>query len=218
MVTIPQAIDKILKQRPMLLEGLAQEIINLSSLARKIQPEVEEILHKEIKTGAVVMALKRFNPQPKIALTRRVASMVKNIGDITVRSNLASYTFLNSSAITEAQAKLIRQIMSDNSIFYTISQGVFETTLIISTSFASQVEDIFKKETIISHANDLSSITLRLPPENKKVPGLYHYIFSRITWEGINVYEVISTTHEFSIIVKNTDVEEAFSVLKNLKN
>ncbi|MCF8372009.1 MAG: aspartate kinase [Bacteroidales bacterium] len=218
MVTIPQAIDKILKQRPMLLEGLAQEIINLSSLARKIQPEVEEILHKQIKTGAVVMALKRFNPQPKIALTRRIASMVKNIGDITVRSNLASYTFLNSTAITEAQARLIRQIMTNNSIFYTISQGVFETTLIISTSFAPQVEEIFKKETIISHAHDLSSITLRLPPENKKVPGLYHYIFSRITWEGINVYEVISTTHEFSIIVNNTDVEEAFSVLKNLKN
>lgn len=218
MVTIPQAIDKILKQRPMLLEGLAQEIINLSSLARKIQPEVEEILHREIKTGAVVMALKRFNPQPRIALTRRVANMVKNIGDITVRSNLSSFTFLNSAAITEAQAKLIRQIMLNNSIFYTISQGVFETTLIISTSFSTQVEEIFRNETIISQAHDLSSITLRLPSENKKVPGLYHYIFSRITWEGINVYEVISTTHEFSIIVKNADVEEAFSVLKNLKN
>ena len=105
----------------MLLEGLSQEIINLSSLARKIQPEVEEILHKEIKTGAVVMALKRFNPQPKIALTRRVANMVKNIGDITVRSNLASYTFLNSAAITESLAKLIKQIMRNNTVFYTMS-------------------------------------------------------------------------------------------------
>ncbi|MEA3446103.1 MAG: aspartate kinase [Bacteroidota bacterium] len=217
MVTIPQAIDKILKQRPMLLEGISQEIINLSSLARKIKPEVEEILQKDIKTGAVVMALKRFNPHPKIALTRRVANMVKNIGDITVRSNLVSYTFVNSSDITEAQSKLIKQILKNNSVFYTISQGVFETTLIISNSFTKIVEEIFKNETIISHAGDLSSITLRLPQENKKVPGLYHYIFSRITWEGINVYEVVSTTHEFSIIVNNNDVEEAFSVLKNLK-
>ena len=218
MVTIPQAIDKILRKRPMLLEGLSQEIINLSSLARKIQPEVEDILKKDIKTGAIVMALKRFNPDPKIAITRKVASMVKNIGDITVRSNLASYTFLNSTDITEAQSKLMKQIVRNNSVFFTISQGVFETTLIISKSFAQEVEEIFKKEKMINHAHELSSITLRLPSENKKIPGLYHYIFSRITWEGINVYEVISTTHEFSIIVHNADVEEAFSVLKNLKN
>ncbi len=218
MVTIPQAIDQILKKRPMLLEGLSQDIINLSSLARKIKPEVEAILHKEIKNGALIMALKRFNPQPKIAIIRRVANIVKNMGDITVRSNLASYTFTNSNSISEAQSKLIRAIIENKSAFYTISQGVFETTLIISESLVNFVNDIFSKESTISSALNLSSITLRLPQENRKVPGLYHYIFSRLTWEGINVFEVISTTHEFSIIVKNCDVESAFSVLKNLKN
>jgi hypothetical protein len=216
MISVPQAIESIIRQRPLLLEGLAEGIINLSSLARTIQPEVERVLQKEIKTGALIMALKRFEPKVKEHLSRKINNVICDIDDITVRSNLMSFTYQNSTTLVEAQARFIKEIAQIKSIFYTISQGVFETTIILSESFQSSFELIFRDEKLINHTAGLSSITLRLPKVNKEIPGLYHYIFSRIIWEGINVYEVISTTHEFSIIVKNDKVEQAFSVLRNL--
>jgi hypothetical protein len=216
MISVPQAIETIVRQRPLILEGLAQGIINLSSLARNIQPDVERVLQKEIKTGALIMALKRFEPKVKTHLSARITEVIMDIDDITVRSNLISTTFQNSPTLVEAQANFMKEIMQIKTIFYTISQGVFETTIIISESIIDKMKFAFTNEKIINETDQLSSITLRLPKVNKEIPGLYHYIFSRIIWEGINVYEVISTTHEFSIIVKNSKVEQAFSVLRNL--
>lgn len=217
MLSVPQAIESIISRRPLLLEGLNEGIINLSSLARNIQPEVEQMLHKEIKIGALIMALKRFEPKLQVHFSQRIKEVIHEIDDITVRSNLVSFTFQNSNTLIEAQELLIKQIAVLKTVFYTISQGVFETTIIVSESFSENLSLLFKNEKIINKTDGLSSITLRLPKVNKEIPGLYHFIFSRIIWEGINVYEVISTTHEFSIVVKNNKVEQAFSILRNLK-
>lgn len=218
MISVSQALDQVLRQRPLILEGLSEGIINLSSLARKIQPEVEEQLQRDIKLGALIMALKRFEPGLTIYLSDKIKNVVGTIEDITVRSNLSSFTFQNSDNLSELQAALIKEIATRKSVFYTISQGVFETTIIASDTVRIKLQTIFKNETLISQLDNLSSITLRLPKENKEVPGLYHFIFSRIVWEGINVHEVISTTHEFSVVVKSDDIERAFSALRNLRN
>lgn len=218
MISVSQALDQVLRQRPLILEGLSEGIINLSSLARKIQPEVEEQLQREIKLGALIMALKRFEPGLTIYLSDKIKNVVGTIEDITVRSNLSSFTFQNSDNLSELQAMLIKEIATKKSVFYTISQGVFETTIIASDTIRLKLQHIFSDETLISQLDNLSSITLRLPKENKEVPGLYHFIFSRIVWEGINVHEVISTTHEFSVVVKSDDIERAFSALRNLRN
>ncbi|MBT4959265.1 MAG: aspartate kinase, partial [Flavobacteriaceae bacterium] len=44
------------------------------------------------------------------------------------------------------------------------------------------------------------------------------FVFQRLSWEGINIYEVISTSNEFTILVNEEQVDKAFKVIKNLKN
>ena len=39
----------------------------------------------------------------------------------------------------------------------------------------------------------------------------------RLAWEGIVLYEVISTTNEFTIIVNDDQVDNAFRTIKDLK-
>ncbi|MGK0430165.1 MAG: hypothetical protein ACJARX_001839, partial [Psychroserpens sp.] len=43
-------------------------------------------------------------------------------------------------------------------------------------------------------------------------------IFKRLAWENITLYEVVSTTNEFTIVVEDDLVDKAFSVIKRLKN
>ena len=58
MKTISAAVEHYIKRKPFLQSALAQGIINLTSLARQVQPEIEQQLGREIRSGAVVMALK----------------------------------------------------------------------------------------------------------------------------------------------------------------
>lgn len=217
MITISQAVESIINQRIFVVELLNDGLVNYSALAKNIKSELELILGKPVNEGAIVMSLRRFVSANKVQTTAKLEKLVKKLGDIIVRSNLADYTFKNSDTLLKKQKKLIAILSSKRDFFYTLSQGVYETTFVLSDIASKEIPDIFEGEKLISYNSGLSSITIKLPAENIDQPGLYYYIFKRIAWEGINVLEVISTTNEFTLILKDKDVDRAFSVIKRLK-
>jgi aspartokinase len=218
MVTISESVGDIVSRKPFLEEALASGLINLSSLAREIQPEISHRLERTIKHGAIVMALKRLKPAINFQINLRIKKVVELLGDITVRSNLADYTFRNSDTLTECQTELLKIISKRKDIFYAFSQGIYETTLILSDVVGNEIASIFEKEILTFKISNLSSITIKLPEENNQVFGVYYHILKKLAYEGINILEIVSTTHEFTIIVNDADVDAAFSVLKRLKH
>ncbi|MQP25092.1 aspartate kinase [Flavobacterium sp. LMO8] len=218
MKTISSVVEQYIKSKPFLLSSLSQGIINLTSLARIMMPELEAHLGKDVKQGAVVMSLKRLSEELDFKINYKISKVLKNIGEITVRSSLSDYTFISSDTLLENQAKLISEINRQQDIFYTSSRGVNETNIVTSTSVESIVETIFKNEKLTHKIENLSSITVKLPQENISTPGVYYYIFQRLAWEGIIIHEVISTTNEFTIIVSDDQIDVAFKVIKDLKN
>ena len=143
--------------------------------------------------------------------------MLKNIGEITVRSNLTDYTFLSSETILAQQAKLLEEVHNNQDIFYTSSRGVNEINIVVSNTLDKVVEELFGDERCTQKEGNLSSVTVKLPAENVSVPGIYYFIFQRLAWEGILLYEVISTTNEFTILVNDEQVDVAFKTIKDLK-
>ena len=53
MITIPEIVEKIVRNSTFLEEGLNKKIINLSALSRIIKPEIEKELYKKVKNGAI---------------------------------------------------------------------------------------------------------------------------------------------------------------------
>ncbi len=217
MKTISSVVEQYIKKKPFLQSALAQGIINLTSLSRIVKPEIEEELGKDIRNGAIVMALKRLSDDLEFRATHKIIKVLKNIGEITVRSSLTDYTFLASDTILVQQAKLLEAINHNQDVFYTSSRGVNEINIVISNLMDQTVEDLFKAEKCTQKAEELSSITVKLPAENVSVPGIYYFIFQRLAWEGIVLYEVISTTNEFTILVNDDQVDIAFKTIKDLK-
>ncbi len=65
MITVPEVVEEMVKESPFLEEALEADLINLSSLARQMQKEIQKKLYKDIQIGAIVMALKRLLPKLK---------------------------------------------------------------------------------------------------------------------------------------------------------
>ncbi|WP_320815921.1 aspartate kinase [Flavobacterium sp.] len=218
MKTISSVVENYIKAKPFLLNSLAQGIINLTSLARIMVPELEKELGKEIKQGAIVMSLKRLSEELDFKINRKISKVLMNIGEITVRSSLTDFTFEISNTLKENQGKLIFEINKNQDVFYTSSRGVSEMNIIISSSYSHLVDDFFNHEKRSLKLENLSSITVKLPQDNISVPGVYYYIFQKLAWEGIVIHEVISTTNEFTIVVSDEQIDVAFKVIKDLKN
>lgn len=218
MKTISAVVEHYIKSKPFLLSSISQGIINLTSLARLIMPEIEKELNKDVKQGAVVMALKRLSEELDFKINLKLTKVIKNIGEITVRSSLVDYAFLVSETILETQSKLITEVTKNQDLFYTSARGVNEINIIISSSVANMVDEIFKNENKTHRTENLSSITVKLPQANVNTPGVFYYIFQQLAWEGVIIHEVISTTNEFTVIVHDNQIDKAFKVVKGLKN
>lgn len=217
MITIPNAVEEVIKKKPFLESALVEGLINLSALARQLKPDIEKKVGKEVNDSAVIMALNRLVPRLELMSTMKFKKVVENIGDIIVRSSLADIAFVNSNTLFEKQALLLDRVHSMKDVFCTFSQGIYETTLVVSNSILDLVEEIFKDETQIAKTDNLSSITVKLPAENTICPGVYYYIFKELAWDNINIAEVISTTNEFTVVLSDEDIHRAFTILMEAK-
>lgn len=217
MKTVASIVENHIKNKPFLLSGLSQGIINLTSLSRNMMDELVWEFPKDVKQGAIVMALKRLTIDLDFRINNRILRVLKNIGEITVRSSLCDYTFAISSTILDKQAELITQIKPFQDVFYTSSRGVSETNIMVSASVSLMVEKLFDSEKLLLKLPNLASITVKLPQDNVSTPGLYYYIFQRLAWEGVVINQVISTSNEFTILVGDDQVEVAFGIIKDLK-
>lgn len=215
MKTIASCVEELLLTQPFLEEALSKNIINYSALAEELKKPISIMLRKPIKSGAIMMALRRYNPPKDLGNSLKLKRILNSLGDITVRSNLSSFTYKNSNTLINCQNKLLEHL--NISIFYAFTRGIHESNIIISSSEEERVLSSFQHEVKIGLKKNLTAISISLPENNTKVTGLYYQIFKRLAWEGISLHEVLSTTNEFTVLVEDNLVDKAFSVIKNLK-
>lgn len=214
MITMSSALENLLSEYPILEDGLAAGIINLSALARQLRPRLQAVLKKEVSEGAVMMALKRLQPHI-IEQFAEVRHILKNLVDITVRSNLSEFTYAVSEATLEKQKELLDRLGQKREAFVTFTQGVAETMVIVSSRFEHIVEEIFRHEKRLAKLSSLSAIIIKLPAKSVHTPGVFYAILKQMLWARINVVEMVSTYSEFTLVFEKDQVDRAFSQLKN---
>lgn len=217
MKTIQETVETIIKRTPFIEEAMQDKLINVSSLARLIQDEVEHTLGKTVKPGAIMMSINRMSPIEIIKIRKNIKSLSLKLGDFIVRSDLFDYTFKNSNTLPKQISLIFAKIGSNRESFFTVSQGIFETNIVISSNLKEEIDTIFQDEERISFMSKLASITIKLPKKNIEQSGVYYFILKQLAWANIPVQEVISTTHEITLVVKEEDINKTFSILIDLK-
>ena len=214
MITVPEIVERIVTRTPFLEEALGKGFLNLSAVARHLRPQIEAELFKEVKEGAVVMGLRRLAArlQPH---GNALAKVLRNMGDLTLRSGLVEFTFQTSAGLLDRQRQLLHVMARRRDSFVAMTQGVAEVTMIVSSSAARDVTRLFDGERLIARLDNLSAVTIRLPVKVVKIPGVHYAILKQLAWHDINVVEVVSTYTELSIVLANADVDRAFAVLKS---
>lgn len=215
MISINDALEEIISHYPFIEEGINKGIINYSAFARQVKPQIEKRLYKSIKEGAVVMALKRISEKQNKQVKGQKAVALT---DLTVRSNLTEFTFLNSESLRDNQRELFNKLADKKDVFCAVSQGIRETTFIASVDAVLAIQRIFSSQTLIAKIDQLSTITIHLPKQVVHIPGVYYQILKMLAWKNINVIEVLSTFTELTIIVSSKDIDQAFSTIKDLNN
>lgn len=215
MITVPETTKKIVERSRYLTEALSKNLINLSSLARYIKPEIEDILIKDVSEASILMALKRLSTKLKPPSYKNIFTTPP---DILVRSNLFEISIANSETLANRHQELVKICGKDKGYFFTMTQGLFETGIIASSDLQKEIQEILTEEKIIGEFTNLSAISIRLPKENISTPGVYYFLLKSLAWEEINIMEIVSNYLEVTLIFEEKEVHRAFSILKSIFN
>lgn len=218
MIPISNIIEQLISETPFLEEYINKGLINISSLARELQPKIEKKTGKAIKIATITMSINRLKISPSQLHSKKVKSILKQITDISVRSSLSNYTFKNSTNLRVCILKLMKEIEHNNEIFFTLSQGMYESTIIINKNLSEQINTIFANETCIHLEENSTAINIKLPDINTEVKGIYYMIFRHFANNNINIKDVVSTSNELTILIASKDSEKAFSTINKIKN
>ncbi len=212
MITVPEATEKIVKRSRYLSEALSKEIINHSSLARYMKPEIEEITFKRVSLASIIMALNRLEKEFKPPKKNKKSVLLQ---DISVKSNICEYVIKNSNSLSEIREKLTKSNEFDEK-FMTISIGKHYTSIISSEHLSLEIKKNIANEEVLYFRNGLAAITVKLSLETLEAPGVFYNILKSFAWENINIIDIFSTYLDFTIVIEEKDLENAFSVVKSI--
>ncbi len=214
MITVPQKVDEIVKRSPFLMSLMSEGLINISSMARKMKPEIQDSLIKKVSDASIIMALKRLSMNLQYVDKKDFS---KHLGDISLKSGLFESTYKNSKTLYEKIERLLNKVSKNDAVYLTFVKGVWQTTLIASKSVKDDVFRIFEDEELETYFDDLSGITVKLINEHILEPGIIAYVLDNLAWQGVNVLEVVSTFDELTVIIEDKDVETAFGLINRMK-
>lgn len=212
MITVPEGTRRIVERSRYLSEALAKGIINHSSLARYIKPELEAMLIKKVTTGSIVMALKRL--EKNIKPQSKIHTIFKNPPEMVIRSGLILVTIQRTRETEDSLADLFLNRIKGSITSITI--GATEITVAGTHLLVPQLEDKIDKKLILSSHTYVSQITITLPAQAVKTPGIYYFFLKSIAWEEINVLGNAATNSEYTLFFEDKDVNRAFEILSSL--
>lgn len=215
MVTAAHLVENIVERKPFLEEALARGIINYAALAEILLPEIEKELKQKVKPSAVMMALRRLSEKLEKEHVEGLQIKFKET-DLTIKSDLFEITVLKSQTIINTIKKLYDLVDFSKGDFLTMTQGIYEITIISNKKYKERIQRIFATEKIIKTMDRLSSLTLKIPLEAVETVGFFYIITKALNWENICITEIVSTLTELTFIIKEDDVSRAFNTMKQL--
>lgn len=215
MLSIATKVERIVMESAFLTEGLGRGLINLSELARQLQPQLESDLWKPVGQAAVVMALRRVSERlPPVRESQIV--LAQKTGELTTRTELTEFTFRYSERTHECHRQLLARTEPVRGAFMTVTRGVNEVMVICSRPLIGVVEQVFAGERLLARLEQLNAVTLHLNPETCRTPGIYHAVLKQLAWDKISLVNMICTYTELTLLLEQNQTGAAFSVLSKI--
>lgn len=212
-ITVPEATKSIIERSRYLVEAMSKGLINYSSLARYIRPEIEKMLMKEVSEASIMMALRRFESTLKTPHFKNVFVVPP---DMTIHSNLSVLVIPNNPELIEKRSEITKLSANDPRQFLTITQGITETMIILSNDLNPKAKEILGPVPLMEERTNLSTINIRIPKESIDTPGIVYFFIKSLAWSEINIIETVAIYTELTLLLNDRDVGKAFEILKSL--
>lgn len=213
MSSVSGEVRAVLESKPFLLDALGRGILSLGNLAEELKPEIEAHLDKEVKGAAIIMALRRFGEEIQQHLAVDSGNMVS--GEIIMKTNICDFNVRKSPALLMKLKELYALVSIERGDFLNITIGNNEISISVSEKYQMEIEEFLLGETIYNMQTGLVSLTLIFSGDFLHTPGIVFQVIRRLAWENINLFEIVSTLTELTVVIDKSDSMKGYGVLQD---
>jgi len=213
MVTISHLVKNIIQKKPIIQEAIIQDIASFALLAEKLKPEIEKELEKKAKLPAIVMALRRHAEELK---SKHKPIKFDFSSEIIMKTNLCDIVVLKSTNALSRLKQIQSLVSYEKGDTLNMIHGTTEISIITNQRYKDKVLKLLKNEKIVNIEENLVSLSLRYSKEFFYTPGVISSILRKLSWEGVNIFEIISTFTELTVITGKKDAIKGYNALESM--
>lgn len=203
----------MIKENPSLEIALAKNLISYSKLARYLNEEVEKELGRKVNDTAIIVAIKRLKEKSEYIFERK---KVFYANELNTTSNLMEFTIGKTSQLSYIMKRLYEISELQEGCILNVIHGNHQTTLVFSERIEKKVKGILKDEKSISEIKNLAQISIIFDEKMYETPGFIVYILKELSWNNINLIEVISTHTELEIIIEKEHLTRVYELIQKI--
>jgi hypothetical protein len=211
MLTISQYVWLIVSKDSIVLEFLKKDLLNLTSYAKAILPQIEQQTLTKISLGSIVASLSRI--KNKIELQENTKPKFI-INDISLKLPISELVLQKNHNPNPDLSKIYKELQNLDSIHFNVVNVDDELDIFVSTSQIDLVKKHMNFFKIILQENNLSALTIKYNPEFRNYPGMGSQILNALALNSITFVECLTTYSEFIIYIKQDLASKAMEVLK----
>ena len=210
MSNITKLTEQYVSNHPSVKDCLKNDLINYSSLSRKIAKELGLNVKKDF--DAILIACRRYQRKLRnegIA-ENKILKILKS-SKIEIKNKVIAVV-LEKDIFNATLENLEKEIKKRKEIFRII-EGASAITVITTEDFLENIRRYFKNKIIAENTN-LAEITIKSPKEIEEVPGTYAYLCSLFGENNINIVETLSCWTDTIFLVDEKDTGKVISLLR----
>lgn len=209
-MSITKLAERYILEHPSVKDCLKNDLINFSSLSRKIADDMD--LGRRKNFDAILIACRRFQGKMRKEeeLEKKILRVLKK-SKVEIKNKMAAVV-LEKDAYSGHLDSLEREIKKKREIFRII-ESVSAITIITSEDFLPLIKKYFKNKIIVENRN-LVEITIKSPEEIETTPGAYAYLCSLFGENSINIVETLSCWTDTIFLVKEEDAGKVINLMK----
>ncbi len=211
MIKVPDMVSVLIQKNPFLQTGLQNDLLNLTKVAHFLRPLIEARTKKLVQPSAILMALSRQRRSQ--GAKREAVAPTQAISGISAQAGLAILSFDLRLNIHAEVAKLYREIRRKRG-YITVTEGQREVTIILEEKNLELLRKIVPAAPL-HERRGIGCLGVTLDESRVNTPGLFHFVFQQLYFQGLNVIEIASTATELMIYLDQADVQTAFATLYN---
>jgi hypothetical protein len=216
MPTVAHVVAHMVNQQPFLKEAMLQDIVSYARLAHWMKPNVERELGKQVREGAIVMALHRI--ADRSSEEEKSSRLVFAQGDImlSIKSDLVEISFLRSRSAMDSVASFYGKVNFAQGEVFNATQGNYEISVVLSRRLEPEFRKHMRKESVCATETALAFLSVKFPPSVVSTPGFFAQVTNQLAWNSINVVELLSTYTELTLVLEENSVTKAYNLLQDM--